>query len=1186
MEEFPGLSFAPGLALQAEVKAKFGAAISHGVVDRLSFALVASFGRCKFKLSIASVGVLLQAALGGVAPHFAVSQLGDRVFKFWVSSKSVGIFAARLRSFSCPSFVVFFHLWGDGGPNWRRELSLFLLEEEASWKAAPSRPRPAARSFVEVLKAPPPLSGANTVPVGFWPRPAARVAPLRRPSALVSSRAPPASRTFSPRRSSGSGGSDRRRPPPPVFSNSLQSRRSVFDRLGRSERAGPQPSHQSRRCTRCLSLSHWRPACRGPIRCRECGGRGHIAAACPVSKGFLQRQDLLISDEERAANIGTGGGPAISGPAFSDLGRAPKKTRLTWAAKGKAVSCQAEDVINCARPSLGGEGFIVMTAQHVSSPVRGPVEASRPISGPTRDGVSQGLNAADGATKKPLNSTPASAPSSSSAPRLSSTTVNPTENPLPLVGEEALVAESFSQATAEGMAFQRTDPMPFVPQGMEYEEVPDRVFMVRTVAPMHPPPRNEDLAIVSIDPLPGNAMLFANVRGVISDFLRLVKGMPVEDIQPSSLGQALVQLTHPYHRDVLVTESPHVFGDVLITFTRHNQGRNWRRSEFNQECWLLILGFPNDYWSERLIHSAVGTFARISLIVANPKYKTRLLLKVRIKEARQVPQFIVLGDPDTPLDESWTAQVEILQLNHPGEAPPPEEQIPVNVDPELGVPFDFFGLGQPLLPVQEEEDQDDSQGEQNQAQMGGNLAGWDAWPPGGEQVNAEQEVPVQNASEQIDVPNPAQMLPDLNVPLDDLDLDPVLINPIPLGAPQVYPGQVEQIQYLLQEEGEVFVQNQEAQGSGAIAGVPSANALGVDHLFPLPNLGSADFWFDEEIPDNQVMDHLSDSDLQSDAHFSLPSPDSERTISDPLHPSTDLVQQQDPHEFEQQLSAPAELDKQMIHQTTDQMQNSSGELNRELAPLLPAQHLHQLPEEADFIESIIAQQNASMQAHHKAHSSNFQTQLGCFQDGPEGNADWAQHSQEEISRLMNKFFPAGKASSLVVTIPSDWAYFFSNMLLSPASYSWAKLFLSSRAVQCLHMDESNTLQLSVPLTCPESAPVCSSDLTKKDGSNGEGCSKLVPPKKRQAKRNLAIVESEVRRSPRLTGITKGFKFSICSALSCMACKSVPPIVGKKTLKKLAVDFCGIKESEVDSKILQPKRRKLQPVSRLKKKNGK
>lgn len=114
-----------------------------------------------------------------------------------------------------------------------------------------------------------------------------------------------------------------------------------------------------------------------------------------------------------------------------------------------------------------------------------------------------------------------------------------------------------------------------------------------------PPPTNEDLAIVVIDPLLGNPMFFGVVRAVLKDFLQLEKRVAFTDIQLMHLGQALVKFSHVYDRDTLVLESPHVFDKLNITFVKHNQGRNWRRAEFNHVCWLMLLGFPKDYRSER-----------------------------------------------------------------------------------------------------------------------------------------------------------------------------------------------------------------------------------------------------------------------------------------------------------------------------------------------------------------------------------------------------------------------------------------------------------------------------------------------------------------------------------------------------------------------------------------------------------
>ena len=137
--------------------------------------------------------------------------------------------------------------------------------------------------------------------------------------------------------------------------------------------------------------------------------------------------------------------------------------------------------------------------------------------------------------------------------------------------------------------------------------------MVHAVAPVRPLATNENLGIITLDPLPGNAMNFAAVWAVVRYFLNLEMRVAYRDIQPTPLGQALVKFGHAYDRDNLIRQSPILFDNVTISVCKHDQGRNWRRAEFNHECWLLLLGLPNDYWTERHIHSLVGEFTRVLL---------------------------------------------------------------------------------------------------------------------------------------------------------------------------------------------------------------------------------------------------------------------------------------------------------------------------------------------------------------------------------------------------------------------------------------------------------------------------------------------------------------------------------------------------------------------------------------------
>lgn len=126
------------------------------------------------------------------------------------------------------------------------------------------------------------------------------------------------------------------------------------------------------------------------------------------------------------------------------------------------------------------------------------------------------------------------------------------------------------------MAYQRADPRPFIPEGFHWEDMSDREFMCWAVAPMRTLATNEDLAIVTFDPLPGNVLNFATVRDIVREFL-IQRRVNFRGILPCHLGQAYVRFTHAYDRDNMVRQSPMVVGNIQISFVKHNGGRNWRR---------------------------------------------------------------------------------------------------------------------------------------------------------------------------------------------------------------------------------------------------------------------------------------------------------------------------------------------------------------------------------------------------------------------------------------------------------------------------------------------------------------------------------------------------------------------------------------------------------------------------------
>jgi hypothetical protein len=108
------------------------------------------------------------------------------------------------------------------------------------------------------------------------------------------------------------------------------------------------------------------------------------------------------------------------------------------------------------------------------------------------------------------------------------------------------------------MAFQRSDPRPFIPENLQWLEVENRVPMARAVVAAMPPLQNEDLAIVSFDHLPGNRIDFAVVDEILREFFH-ERRIHFTEIQPSTLGQDLVRFAHRIDRDNLVSSGTDSF---------------------------------------------------------------------------------------------------------------------------------------------------------------------------------------------------------------------------------------------------------------------------------------------------------------------------------------------------------------------------------------------------------------------------------------------------------------------------------------------------------------------------------------------------------------------------------------------------------------------------------------------------
>ena len=95
MESLLHWDFSPGLAIESQVRDKFGSTVHFSSANPRSskeFFLVVSFSSASFPLTEESVALALQSCIGGLSSGFRVLRLSDRRFRFLVASNRVGHF--------------------------------------------------------------------------------------------------------------------------------------------------------------------------------------------------------------------------------------------------------------------------------------------------------------------------------------------------------------------------------------------------------------------------------------------------------------------------------------------------------------------------------------------------------------------------------------------------------------------------------------------------------------------------------------------------------------------------------------------------------------------------------------------------------------------------------------------------------------------------------------------------------------------------------------------------------------------------------------------------------------------------------------------------------------------------------------------------------------------------------------
>lgn len=223
------------------------------------------------------------------------------------------------------------------------------------------------------------------------------------------------------------------------------------------------------------------------------------------------------------------------------------------------------------------------------------------------------------------------------------------------------------------------DPTPFLPRGFTAIEVANRPARVHVICGDFSA-ANEDLAIVSILPMPVGEVPFTNIREILGEFLTVTKRVGFRSITPCPFGQAFVRFNSVADRDLLVNRGPHRHDDIHYVFEKHNQSMNWKKIHLDREVWLQLIGFPADLRCIHELANSVRSFGKMVMWDRAKSTDAAVLIKVYVDTVKDVPASIVIS-ADKNKGESWTCPVVIIHENPIGEGPPEEDPIPEDGNP-------------------------------------------------------------------------------------------------------------------------------------------------------------------------------------------------------------------------------------------------------------------------------------------------------------------------------------------------------------------------------------------------------------------------------------------------------------------------------------------------------------------------
>ncbi|CAN6283724.1 unnamed protein product [Urochloa humidicola] len=203
-----------------------------------------------------------------------------------------------------------------------------------------------------------------------------------------------------------------------------------------------------------------------------------------------------------------------------------------------------------------------------------------------------------------------------------------------------------------------------------------------------------------------------------------------------------------------------------------------------------------------------------------------------------------------------------------------------------------------------------------------------------------------------------------------------------------------------------------------------------------------------------------------------------------------------------------------------------------------------------------------------------------------------QKTNAAATRLWAKHFATPGHDTQQADISPSWADFFTLLLVSPSHFKWAKDLITSQAWSFFLTNEK--IQFNIPQNYPKDQAAIhflehaiksplrepwqqeAQDPREIQQSSGHVESPTITPRPsaadKKGKAPQAIVDTEVRRSPRMKKLKKGYRNAACSERACLGCEVSPPLISPAVIRNLGTAFCKLEADKLTANALRTKRK--------------